>query len=46
MTVKGNHISNKKYDSCTFKQNEALMEKPENVGFATLELSKLLLYET
>ena len=34
------------YDSYAFKQNEVLMEKPISLGFAILELSKLLMYET
>ena len=46
LTGNRNHNSNTNYDSCTIKQNEALMEKPENLGFAILEMSKLLLYET
>ena len=33
------------YDSYTFKQNEVHMEKPIYLGFAILDLSKLLLYE-
>ena len=39
----------KSYDNCdsyTFKQNEVLMDKPINLGFTVLELSKLLMYET
>ena len=29
----------------TFKQNQTLMDKPKHLGFALLELIKLLLYE-
>ena len=42
----GIHKSYTKYDSYKFKQNEALMDKPNYLGFAILELSKLLTYET
>ena len=34
------------YDSYTFKQNEILMDEPIYLGFAVLELSKLLMYGT
>ena len=34
------------YDSYTFKKNEIVMDKAIYVGFATLELSKLHMYET
>ena len=34
------------YDSYTFKQNEVLTDKPINLSFTVLELSKLLVYET
>ena len=40
------HKSYTNYDSYTFKQIELLMDKPINIGFAILELSKLLMYET
>ena len=39
----------KSYENCvnyTFKQNEVLMNKPIYLGFAILELSNLLTYET
>ena len=42
----GIHKSYENYDSYTFKQNEVLMDKPICLGFAILELSKLLIYET
>ena len=42
----GIHKSYTKYDSYTFKQNEVFMNKPIYLGFALLELSKLLMYET
>ena len=35
-----------KYDSYSFKQFEVLMDKPFYLGFAVLDLSKLLMYET
>ena len=34
------------YDSYPFRQNEILIDKPIKPGFAVLELSKLLMYET
>ena len=34
------------YDSHTFRQKEFLMDKPFYLGFAQLEMSKLLMYET
>ena len=34
------------YSSFTFKQTEVLMDKPIYLGFAVLDLSKLLMYET
>ena len=40
----GIHKSYTNYDSYTFKQNEVLMDKPSYLGFAILELSKLLRY--
>ena len=42
----GFHKSYTIYDSYTFKENEALMDKPIYLGFAILELSKSLLWET
>ena len=39
-------INHTNYDSCIFKQNEVLMNEPIYLGFAILELSKLLMYET
>ena len=46
LTFNGIHKSYEKYDSFIFKQNEVLMDKPIYLGFAILELSKLLMYET
>ena len=46
LTFNGLHKSYTNYGSCTFKQNEVLMDKPFYLGFAVLELSKLLMYET
>ena len=45
-TFNGIHKSYEIYDSCTFKQDEVLMDKPIYLGFSILELSKLLMYET
>ena len=39
----------KPYENCgsyTFKQSEVLMDKPNYLGFAVLEISKLHMYET
>ena len=41
----GIHKSYTNYGSSTFKQKEVLMDKPLCLGFAILELSKLLMYE-
>ena len=38
--------SYEEYSSFTFKQTEVLMDKPISLGFAVLDLSKLLMYET
>ena len=46
LTFNGIHKIYANYDSYTFKQNEVLMEKPIYLGFAMLELSNLLMYET
>ena len=46
LTFNGIHKSYENCDSYTFKQNEVLMDKPIYLGFAVLELSKLLMYET
>ena len=46
LTFNGIHKSNENYDSCTFKQNEVLMDKPIYLGFSVLDLNKLLMYET
>ena len=34
------------YDKYTFKQTGVLIDEPVYLGFAILELSKLLIYET
>ena len=34
------------YDSYTFQQSEILMDKPIYLRFATLDLTKTLMYET
>ena len=41
----GIHKSYANYGSSTFKQNDVLMDNPLYLGFAILELSKLLMYE-
>ena len=46
MTFTGIHKSYEKCDIYTFKQNEVVMDKPIYLGFAVLELSKILTYET
>ena len=46
MTFNGKHKSYTKFDSYTFKENEVLLDKPNYLGIAILELSKILLYET
>ena len=39
-------ISDENYDNYTFKQNETLMDQQICLGFAIIELSNLLMYET
>ena len=46
LTFNGIHKSNTNYKSYTFKQNEVVMDKPINVGFVILKLSRLHMYET
>ena len=46
LTFNGIHKPYENCDSYTFKQNEVLMDKPINLGFSVLELSKVLMYET
>ena len=46
LTFNGIHESYEICDSYTFKQSKVLMDKPIYLGFAILELSKLLMYET
>ena len=46
MTFNGIHKSYENCDGYTHKQNEDLMDKPINLGFSVLGLSKLLMYET
>ena len=45
LTFNGIHKPYESCDSYTFKQNEVLMDKPIYLGFAILELSKLVMYE-
>ena len=46
LTLNGIHKSYTNYDSYTFEQNEVVTDKPTYLGFALLELSKILMYET
>ena len=46
LTLNGIHKSYTNYDSYTFEQNEVVTVKPTYLGFALLELSKILIYET
>ena len=46
LTFSGIHKSYENCESYTFKENEVLMDKPIYLGFSTVELSKLHLYET
>ena len=46
LTFTGNQKSDENFDSYSFKQNEVKTDKPIYLGFATLELSKLHMYET
>ena len=46
LTFNGIHKLYTNYNSYTFKQNEVLMDQPIYVGFALLEVSKSLMYET
>ena len=46
LTFNGIQKSYKNYDSYTFKQNQVVMDKAIYVGFSSLELSKLHMYET
>ena len=46
LTFNGIHKSNENCDSYTFKENEVKMDKPIYLGFAVLELSKFVMYET
>ena len=43
LTFNGIHKSYTKNGNYTFKQNEVLMDKPIYLGYAVLELSKLLM---
>ena len=40
------HKAYAKYGSYIFKQKEVLMDKPNYLGFAVLQLRKFLMYET
>ena len=46
LSFNGIHKTYEEYSSFTFKQTEVLMDKPIYLGFAVLDLSKLLMYET
>ena len=46
LTFNGLHKSYTNYESYTFKQSEVLTDKPTYLGFAILQLSKVLMYET
>ena len=46
LTFNGIHKSYENCDSYSFKQSDVLMDKPIYIGFALLELNKLLMYET
>ena len=46
LTFKGFHKSFENCDSYTFKQNEVVLDRAIDVGFAILELSQLHRYET
>ena len=46
MIFAGIHKSYENCDSFSFKQNEAKMDAPIYLGYAVLEISKLLMYET
>ena len=46
LTWSGIHISFANYDGYTYTQNGILMDKPFYIGFAVLEVSRLLMYET
>ena len=46
LTFNGIHTSYENCFSYTVRQNEVLMDKPINLGFTVLELSKLQMYET
>ena len=46
LTFNGIHKSYENCDSYTYRQNEILIDKPNYLGLAILELSYLLMYET
>ena len=46
LSFNGIHKSYENCDSCLFRKNEVLLEKPIYLGFAVLELIKLHMYET
>ena len=46
LTFTGNHNLYENCDSSIIKRNEVLLDKSIYLGFAVLELSKLLMYKT
>ena len=46
LSFKGIQYSYTNFDNYTLKQNEVLMDKPKYLGFAALELNKMLIYGT
>ena len=46
LTFNGIHKSYIDYDSYKFRQNEALMDKPNSLELAKTELSRLYMYES
>ena len=46
LTFNGIHYYYTNYDNYKFKQNEVLMDKPIYLGFAELDFSKIITYQT